>query len=331
VIRSELLTSIVETTRDYRVGEIPSPTQSHVDRWIRQFSDDVQNSMLAELDHVLKQTYFSKAAVVEFLEGLIPSDKIAGADPEAFWRGATVLNIQQNGQSQDEILKLLDGALVSQLGLSLAECSGTAAVYVYVDDVLFSGNRIRTDLTDWIMNDAPEEADVYVVVIAGYKLGEYQAKASLLQAAEVAGKRLSFQFLATRWYESRLKYRYKADLLWPVELPDDSAVTDYVALDHKFPFEPRPAGGPLGLFTSEEARQLLERELLIAGARILEGYSHPSPSMRPLGFSPFGVGFGSLVVTYRNCPNNTPLALWWGLGEREEGGWYPLFPRKTYS
>jgi hypothetical protein len=35
------------------------------------------------------------------------------------------------------------------------------------------------------------------------------------------------------------------------------------------------------------------------------------------------LGFGSLIVTFRNCPNNTPLALWAG------DPWYPLFPRIT--
>ncbi len=37
------------------------------------------------------------------------------------------------------------------------------------------------------------------------------------------------------------------------------------------------------------------------------------------------LGFGSLVVTFRNCPNNAPLALWVG------DPWYPLFPRTTNS
>jgi hypothetical protein len=35
------------------------------------------------------------------------------------------------------------------------------------------------------------------------------------------------------------------------------------------------------------------------------------------------LGFGSLIVTYRNCPNNAPLALW------VDHPWYPLFPRTT--
>ena len=110
-----------------------------------------------------------------------------------------------------------------------------------------------------------------------------------------------------------------------------------MAKEKKFPFIPREPGGKLEheLFSSEEGRQLLEREFLLAGVKILSKCKNPGPSLRPLGFSPFGLGFGSLIVTFRNCPNNCPLALWWGDPEADETSplnkWYPLFPRKTYE
>lgn len=45
---------------------------------------------------------------------------------------------------------------------------------------------------------------------------------------------------------------------------------------------------------------------------------------RPLGNMVLEtLGFGSMLVTFRNCPNNSPLALWAG------DPWYPLFPRKV--
>lgn len=37
------------------------------------------------------------------------------------------------------------------------------------------------------------------------------------------------------------------------------------------------------------------------------------------------LGFGSLIVTFSNCPNNAPLAFW------VDSPWYPLFPRATNS
>lgn len=110
-----------------------------------------------------------------------------------------------------------------------------------------------------------------------------------------------------------------------------------MAKEQKFPFEPRQPGGKLqyNVFSSEEGRQLLERELLLAGMRIRAFCKNPNRALRPLGFSSFALGFGSMIVTFRNCPNNCPLALWWG--DPHAGlnhpfsKWYPLFPRKTYA
>ena len=101
-------------------------------------------------------------------------------------------------------------------------------------------------------------------------------------------------------------------------------------------FEPRtPLPNASRLFTSEKNRQLLEREFLHAGTQIQGFAESPSAALKPLGFSPFVPGFGSLFVTYRNCPNNCPLALWYGdpdLGpDHPLSRWYPLFPRKTYN
>jgi hypothetical protein len=78
---------------------------------------------------------------------------------------------------------------------------------------------------------------------------------------------------------------------------------------------------------------LIERELLMAGVRIRAGCQNPKKVMRPLGFGHFGLGFGATIVTYRNCPNNCPLALWWGDPDATSGPfhWYPLLPRKTYE
>ena len=70
---------------------------------------------------------------------------------------------------------------------------------------------------------------------------------------------------------------------------------------------------------------MLEQEFLKAGAKIkYELCPDLKENHWPLGYDVFKcVGFGSLLVTYRNCPNNCPLVLWAG------APWFPLFPRKT--
>lgn len=97
----------------------------------------------------------------------------------------------------------------------------------------------------------------------------------------------------------------------------------------------RFTSGDEDIFSSETGRQLLEEQFLLAGMRIRSFCKNPSQILRPLGFSPFGLGFGSMIATFRNCPNNAPLALWWGDPDAHAGhpfrNWYPLLPRKTYA
>lgn len=128
-----------------------------------------------------------------------------------------------------------------------------------------------------------------------------------------------------------------SEVLWPATVQDDPAVAAYLAQQGRFPLEPRQPGGKpeIEIFSSEEGRQLLEREFLRAGVRIRGFCQNPNQIMRPLGFSSFGVGFGSTIVTYRNCPNNAPLALWWGDPNAHHNHpfsrWYPLLQRRTYE
>ena len=323
--------SIAARTADYRLGEIAAPTADHVSQWVEQFPSGVRFDLLHELDAVFEQTYYSLGDVRTFLDTCVRSRNIAGEVPKDFWPSVRFLDIQQDGESQSELLIEFDGRMRAQLGLGVEDCDGSGEAFVYIDDVIFSGNRVGSDLSAWVLDGAPQRGVVHVITIAVHTLGMYFAQKRVEEAAKTAGKAIKFKFWALRKYETRKANRNSSEVLWPTEVPDHPAVAAYLAREFKFPLEPRTPGGPLGVFSSEDRRLLLERELVIAGARILEGYASPGANMRPLGFSPFGLGFGSLVITYRNCPNNVPLALWWGLEQRRRGGWYPLFPRKTYS
>lgn len=335
--RDDLLVSIAGIIKDYRAGNVTEPTPEHVERWVRQFGAPVQVSMLRELDHILRKTYFSKGFVSRFFADQIMQRQLAGKDPCAFWRAAHLLNIQQHGNSQSEILALFGEALRQQCGLAVEDCGAPGGCFIYLDDVLFSGSRIGTDLSAWIRDEAPAEATVHILVIASHQLGEWQCSDRLEREAADAGKRVDFRWRAAVRFENRKAYRDRSEVLWPMRIPADPAVQAYVAEAHRFPFEPRqPGGRPKNeIFSSEEGRQLLEHELLVAGARIRSFSRSPNQWLRPLGFSAYGLGFGSMVVTFRNGPNNTPLALWWGDPSAAPGhpfrNWYPLLPRKTYA
>ena len=333
--RVDLLESIADTIKDYRKGAIPKPTAEHVDRWVRQFSEGVQMPLLAEMDHVLDKTYFSKQIVTDFFEHQIEHKKIAGENPCAFWKGANLLDIQKQGHSQTEILALFSESLKRKCQISVSDCGSKDGAFIYLDDVMFSGSRIGNDLTTWIQKVAPTEATVHILVIGTHRLGEWQCITNLAKIAKDAGKKITFTCWAAIRLENRRKYKNTSEVLWPAEIPNNSSLANYMAQETKFPFEPRtPGGKPENeIFSGEEGRQLLERELMLAGIRILDKCQSPKRSVRPLGFGYFGLGFGATIVTFRNCPNNCPLALWWGDPQATSGPfhWYPLLPRKTYS
>ena len=333
--RNELLSSIAATIQDYRVDELPKPTPDHVNRWVKQFDEAVQMPLLAEVDHVLDKTYFSKDYVTEFFAYQIASHPLVKGNPRAFWKRINFLNIQIHGHSQQEILAIFADILRDQCDLELDQCGAPDGYFFYLDDVLFSGSRIQTDLKNWVKNVAPAIASVHILVIGAHRLGEWFCENGLKNVAIDAGKKITFDFWAGIRFENRKYKKEYSEVLWPCVIPVDPDLAAYMALEHKFPFEVRQAGGVLEhqVFSSEGGRQLIEREMLLAGVRIRAACQNPSPVIRPLGFSSFGLGFGSTIVTYRNCPNNAPLALWWGDAAATSGAmhWYPLLPRKTYA
>lgn len=336
--RAELLESIATTIEDYREGEIDRPTPEHVDRWVSQFDEPVQVPLLREFAHVLDETYFSRTWVHDSMKVVLLARKLAGDDPSAFWKRTTFLNIQGHGHSQEELLPVLGDVLVKECGVGLHECSsGPEGPFVYFDDVLFSGGRAGTDLSAWIRDQAPAKCTLHAIFFAVHSLGEWQALTRLKKVAEEAGKSIDINIWRGLTIENRKAYRNTSEVLWPAAVPDDAALKAYMAGEVRFPFQAREAGGKgeHGIFSSEEGRQLVEREFLLKGMYIRSLSQNPSAAIRPLGFGAFGLGFGSTIVTFRNCPNNAPLCLWWGDPSYPDthpfSKWYPLFPRKTYE
>jgi hypothetical protein len=332
--RDDLLVSVANEIRTYREGDLPQPTPEHVDRWLRQFTPDQQLPFLREFDHVIKQTFFTRGNVVDFLRVVATSAQLAGTNPAAYWASANFLKIQQNGQSQKEMLALFANCIDDLFGLKLDECGNEGGDFIYLDDVMFSGNRIGNDLEQWIVNDAPRSGKVHVIVVAWHTLGHFLVERKLNGVIAKSGKNIAIKYWRALVVENQKAHKNISGVLWPTAIPNVAEVQAYMALPTKFPFEPRhPGAGAIQPFSSEAGRQVLESEFLIAGAKIRSLCENPKQSMRPLGFSPFGVGFGSLIVTYRNCPNNCPLAMWWGDPEATTGAlhWYPLLQREGYS
>lgn len=318
--RSDLLAAVAGTIRDYRAGEIAEPTPDHVERWINQFDDPVQVPMLRELDFVLRRTYVSRSRAQQMLS------TIAGHYPCDFWRDAHILNIQQDGHSQAEMRELLLPILREQCGPDIGYQGSPGGEFIYLDDAIFTGNRVIEDLTRWTQSQSPAKATLRIMTFAIYREGRYQIDKNA--AIWKSGKEITYRYgnFPEFRFENTLYYRNYSDVLWPT-----------AEVYYGEGLMPRtPVAGPSRIFASEEGRQLLEREFFNAGIKIRGFAQNPSSALKPLGFYRFNPGFGALFVTYRNCPNNCPLALWYGEPERYPpshplGRWYPLFSRKTYS
>lgn len=326
--RDDLLGSIANTARDYRIDELSLPAPAHVDRWISQFDAAVQLPILQEMDHVLKNTYFSLERVSSFLGGLIQTEKLVGTDPCAFWRGVHFLDIQGGGNSQVEMLALFNELLREKCGFGVTQCAvGDSRLFVYLDDAIFTGNRVRRDLEAWIKDKAPNSATLHIVSIALHSGGRYYAGGYIGRAAAAANKTIDVTWWCAIELEDRRTFTDTADVLRPTVIPNDDTVQAYVKSMKYQPTLRKPGNvSAHAMFGTEEGRSILEQEFLKAGARIREMCPNLGATQRPLGHMTLDtLGFGSLIVTFRNCPNNTPLAMWVG------DPWYPLFPRTTNS
>ena len=321
--KTELCSELAELISDYRRGEVTGIDSRHVDTWISQFPAGVQEPLLREVNHVLNQTYIQKKKVDRFLRKLVSNSDFAGSNPLQFWQGVKFLSLQKVGHSQKDMLALFDRCLREELDISIADCGKNPHTYVYLDDAVFSGGRVKSDLSRWISEEAPRNANVAIIVMAVHALGEYFSTGDINKAAKEAGKSIQLRFWRAITLENRKAYRENSDVLWPRSIPAEAEA--YVAALGATPILRTANGiGSLKLFSSPEARELLEQEFLKAGLTVRNRCKLLPPHMRPLGSTLMRTpGFGSMFITHRNCANNTPLVLWAG------DPWYPLFPRKT--
>jgi hypothetical protein len=158
--------------------------------------------------------------------------------------------------------------------------------------------------------------------------GQFYADGRIGREAKAAGKIISCTWWRAVEIEERKNHTNTSDVLRPTIIPNDPPTQAYVEELVALGFPPalRAPGnvGARGFFSSEQGRNLLEQEFLKTGVRIRLMCPNLGIYQRPLGNMVLNTtGFGSMIVTFRNCPNNAPLALWVG------DPWYPLFARKT--
>lgn len=349
--RIALLQSLASTLADYRRGEIPPMTIAHVEKWLNQFDVEDQPIILAEVGAIMKRLYFSKDRVKECLRTFLKEDVIANGNPSTILPSIRFLSIQKEGSSQWVMLLIVDEILQEDYGLSIAQCgTGNVHICIYVDDGIYTGNRLRYDLTEganapaWIPNSGLPNCRLMIYTIVSHYEGVNYAFSHIDKAAKK--KNMAIKMRQALFIDNKRSHGGKVDFLWSQAIIDDPDLDSYVAnvratlaqqyWKNDILFRPHSVPGKEGLFSSPSARNVVERAFLTKGARIIAASQNPAASVRPLGFEKRGsLGFGTLFVTYRNIANNCPLVLWWGDSRYPAthplGMWYPLFPRRTNS
>ena len=279
------------------------------------------------MHHVLQKSYFSKKKVLGFLKRLAANEEITSGNPKRFWKQATILNIQRGGSSQKEMLQTFDPILKEQYGYGVGDCEKESETAIYIDDVVFSGGHVRGDLINWIVERAPKSVQIHIIALALYEGGRYYAQEKILEAATNAKKSVKLRWWRIHELEDRKISINASDVLRPTRIPDDKATIRYAEQLKAEGYPPvlrKPGSvGPAKIFSSEENRDLLEQQFLIKGVEIREKCPYLNKHQHPLGNTVLRMlGFGATAVTFRNCANNCPLAIWAG------DPWIPLFPRK---
>ncbi len=337
-----LLNSIATIIADYRQGEIPAIDSSHVDRWICQFARFGFNFrdgvvILEQMERILKSYYISRSIAQNFITRVLTSEKLFGVNQATTLRNVKFLQIQTKGSSQNDLLNLCERVLQSVYGFGLKDCGSSPVTYIYLDDCLYTGNRVWRDIDTWISN-AIRGTTLHLIFFASHTSGLEYSRQLIEAKAQVQGVTVKFWQLHklhnSRWKPSLF------DCFWTRETSEDPLIDRYVQevnerrqnLNKTFPPLFRPSDMPThdNLFSSPAARDIIEYAFLKAGAYIVSLPQNPNTSMRPLGYDyKQSLGFGAILVTYRNIANNCPLALWWGDPNKPYplNAWYPLFPR----
>ncbi|WP_375200626.1 phosphoribosyltransferase-like protein [Lysinibacillus sp. RS11] len=332
-----LVQSIVEIAKDYQGGGVV--TVSRVKKWIEQFDSQYHVPILTELSNILGKTYVSKEVITNFFEIFLGEKRIF-CDSILKYQ---FINPQTIGNSQKELLSVLDRIIQEKYNISISECGKEDVLsYIYIDDGIYSGNRVIRDLQNWSRSfeDVSDVSRVDIVVLAIHNRNIGYIKKEL----EKVLPKTKFHFWRVLEFEDSIRdCKYKYESYWPsAEMDYASSTIEYLdgiidtrsdLQNAKIPLL-RRNGEPNSddFFTNPTNRSIVEKAFLEKGVEIVTYATNPNPNMRPMGYdNSRTIGFGSYFVTYRNIANNCPVVLWWGDPEADTGvnNWYPLFPRIT--
>ncbi|MFW2060396.1 phosphoribosyltransferase-like protein [Acinetobacter baumannii] len=301
--------------------------RSHVLTWLNQFEESERGTLIRLTSNLLTKRFIKENKEQEFISNVLNTNPIRVAANVAL-----PLSVQQDGESQ-RVMAEFYSQLVDRYGYNYDDSK-----FVYLDDFMFSGRRVFSDLSVFITS-LRQSVTIYVAILGWHNYGQWYYRELLQQKINAHNREFNLKVKVEWFYscsdsllENRKTYNYKSDILWPME--DTFNSEDLLPFKiHNYNY--RNGFEANSTFDNNTDRMFLERICLKYGYKIMDRCNRVNPTTKPLGNSLFDYGFGGLVFNYRNCPNNTPLIFWWGSNDPNNtimyNQWYPLMPRRTYG
>lgn len=315
---------------DYRAGELDRALDvNHVLKWIDQFSAEARGLILDETHHVLSNWYLGTPQINEFLSAIISYLLKHGVclNEVTFWNG------QKDGNSQAFLLQDLK-KLFPKYEINVDAIPRKRIVYI--DDGLYTGSKLKKEIID-IIEGVPQEVEaIYIFVLVAYSNGLSYLRSLLGERSVQKGVQLRIERYRELFNNKKSEYNgdeesYTSSLgvLWPSHtLSTDPLVRVFdnylsskgaIHLKYKTHSDYSPQ-----LFTSLRRQEIIEKEFLLAGLKLLSNASIDK-GIYPLGYDVNrSFGFGSFCATKYNISNTCPIVLWWNV----DASWYPLLPRR---
>ena len=342
---------IAEIIKGFRKSSVEIEiNQEHVHKWVSQFNPDTQDIILEETLHILKEWYFDIDKICLFLNEILDylkSENKNATDTDPF-KGICFLDIQESGKSQSQMVDILKNEVKKKYGCDIRIGKpepGQENFYVYLDDGLYTGSRLRKDIKR-CLEIIPEDSRIDIIYLIACRSGMDFSKSELEKLCRVKYIKINIH----RWCEIRnnktitrtnngISYEPDQECLWPSsrlsKLPEIKTYIEKLEEINgkKIYYCFRNAGYQYteGIFSNLVNRDIVEEEFLKKGIIITENLREHK-GLYPLGYDlrP-SFGFGSFCATDLNISNTCPIVLWWG-NMIKKGNvldcWYPLLPRR---
>jgi hypothetical protein len=357
----QLIQDVFEIIQDYRADEgrqIVKVTPERIKLWVNQFEEEDREFILTELKSIFQKRYCSKEKAKDFLRQVIErlATDFKYENKQDFLKNCVFLDLQPNGKSQKMMLAQLEEHIQEVYGIKLSDCgSNVKKHFIYIDDILCTGNTLFQDIKDWaaglysesktnlqaLKNNEIDLIFTYIFThIKNYRKKNVEFRKKIDPDVENKHKMYYMHKINnSNDYDSELNFilpleegltdkaiEYKDRIVEEVDKYTDEK--GWGRVEEEF-F--REAGKPQTeiLFSSLENRVRFENIMLSKGIEILSKASTNLKTMRALGYSlpsQKNFGFGTLCFTWRNIANNTPLVFWY-----KGGGFTPLFEKNQTS